>query len=294
MSYGFDYQFGSNGFDASGGYSETAASGAYGGYIPGQYDAYGQEVERINLKSDPNHGKLLRKMQGNSDLKMFVGGLSQQTTTQNLWDYFETFGKVTDIDIKTDPHTGASRGFGFVLFEEAASVEKVVVGGPHNLDGKRIDPKNASKNAKIFVGGLKPDTTDEAIKEYFTTNHGEIESFERGIDKNTNLGKPFAFVTMKDENQAATICKNRWHKIDEKQVECKQAVDNYQYKNQNNWGGGGRGGYGGGYGGYGGGGYGGYNAYSAPNFGSSYGQFSSGKARGGASANRGASRPSPY
>ena len=120
-------------------------------------------------------------MQGNSDLKMFVGGLSQQTTTQNLWDYFETFGKVTDIDIKTDPHTGASRGFGFVLFEEAASVEKVVVGGPHNLDGKRIDPKNASKKAKIFVGGLKPDTTDEAIKEYFTTNHGEIESFERWV-----------------------------------------------------------------------------------------------------------------
>ena len=27
MSYGFDYQFGSNGFDASGGYSEAAASG---------------------------------------------------------------------------------------------------------------------------------------------------------------------------------------------------------------------------------------------------------------------------
>ena len=87
--------------------------------------------------------------------------------------------KFQDVDIKTDPYTGASRGFGFILFEEASSVEKVVVGGPHNLDGKRIDPKNASKNSKIFVGGLKNETTDEDVRKYFEDNFGAIETFER-------------------------------------------------------------------------------------------------------------------
>lgn len=153
--------------------------GAYGGYVPGQYDAYGEEVEKIELKTDPNHGKQLRKLQGQSDLKMFVGGLSQYTTTGGLIEYFEQFGKVQDVDIKTDPHTGASRGFGFILFEEAESVERVTVGGPHNLDGKRIDPKTASKNSKIFVGGLKPETTDEVIKAYFTEQFGVVDSYER-------------------------------------------------------------------------------------------------------------------
>lgn len=150
-----------------------------GGGGGGGAGAEGVVAERVNLKTDPNHGRFLRKMQGQSDVKMFVGGLSQQTTTGGLMEYFETFGKVKDVDIKTDPNTGASRGFGFILFEEAESVEKVIVGGPHNLDGKRIDPKNASKNAKIFVGGLKPETTDEVIRAYFTDTFGEIETFER-------------------------------------------------------------------------------------------------------------------
>ena len=72
----------------------------------------------------------------------------------------------------------------------------------------------------------------------------------------------------------AAICKSKWHTIDNKQVECKTAVDNYQYKSQQAMH------YGGGYGGYGGYGYDQYGG--GPNFGSSYGQFGGGgKAQGG-------------
>ena len=57
-------------------------------------------------------------------------------------------------------------------------------------------------------------------------------------------------------------------------MECKTAVDNYQYKSQQAMH------YGGGYGGYGGYGYDQYGG--GPSFGSSYGQFGGGgKAQGG-------------
>ena len=36
-----------------------------------------------------------------------------------------------------------SRGFGFVTFADAASVDKVLAFGSHELDGKKIDPKVA-------------------------------------------------------------------------------------------------------------------------------------------------------
>ena len=45
-------------------------------------------------------------------------------------------------------------------------------------DGKRIDPKKATKNSKIFIGGLKPETTNETLQEYFAT-FGEVESIDR-------------------------------------------------------------------------------------------------------------------
>ena len=36
-----------------------------------------------------------------------------------------------------------NRGFGFVTFADAASVDKVLASAPHELDGKKIDPKVA-------------------------------------------------------------------------------------------------------------------------------------------------------
>ena len=43
--------------------------------------------------------------------------------SDSLRAYFEKYGEIRDVDIKIDPTTQASRGFGFVLFAESSSID---------------------------------------------------------------------------------------------------------------------------------------------------------------------------
>ncbi|KRY38981.1 RNA-binding protein Musashi -like protein 2 [Trichinella spiralis] len=81
--------------------------------------------------------------------KMFIGGLSWQTSVDSLRQYFMQFGEVTESVVMRDPNTKKARGFGFIKFADAASVDKVLNHQAHELDGKKarnlfgIDPKVA-------------------------------------------------------------------------------------------------------------------------------------------------------
>ncbi|PIO66701.1 hypothetical protein TELCIR_11576 [Teladorsagia circumcincta] len=75
--------------------------------------------------------------------KMFIGGLSWQTTAEGLRDYFGRFGEVNECMVMRDPATKRARGFGFITFVDPASVDRVLATEEHELDGKKIDPKVA-------------------------------------------------------------------------------------------------------------------------------------------------------
>lgn len=57
---------------------------------------------------------------------MFIGGFSWDIIKKDLKDYFFKFGEVVDCILKLDFIIGRLRGFGFVLFKESESVDKVV------------------------------------------------------------------------------------------------------------------------------------------------------------------------
>lgn len=68
--------------------------------------------------------------------KLFVGGLSWETTQDNLQRYFSRYGEVIDCVVMKNAESGRSRGFGFVTFADPANVNVVLQNGPHTLDGR--------------------------------------------------------------------------------------------------------------------------------------------------------------
>ena len=190
--------------------------------------------------------------------KIFVGGLSWGTTEDDLKEYFSRYGGILDCVLKVDASTGRSRGFGFVLFEDAATVDEVLA-QTHILQGRTITPRKARKGRepilKVFVGGVDPAVPERSIWDHFGA-YGKVVDLDLPYDRNKGCRRAFCFVTFETEEAVNAVCKDEKQKLGDKYVDVKRATP----KNTRNGGFFPRGGYAGGRGG--GGSYGGYgNSY---------------------------------
>ncbi|UCG11441.1 MAG: RNA-binding protein [Deltaproteobacteria bacterium] len=86
--------------------------------------------------------------------KLYVGGLSWDTTDDGLREAFEEFGEVIEAKVITDRETGRSRGFGFVTFakEQDATTVMAEMDGT-TLDGNTIKVKEANGKKRGGRGG---------------------------------------------------------------------------------------------------------------------------------------------
>ncbi|XP_041350217.1 RNA-binding protein Musashi homolog 2-like isoform X2 [Gigantopelta aegis] len=186
------------------------------------------KMDSQTQQSSPNSNEEIPNDPG----KMFIGGLSWQTTAEGLREYFNKYGEIKETMVMKDPTTKRSRGFGFVTYRDTSSVEKVLASGPHMLDSKTVDPKVAfprksqqkmiTRTKKIFVGGLSASTTIEDVKKYFQ-QFGAIEDGMLMFDKTTNRHRGFGFITFEQEDVVEKVCEIHFHEINGKMVECKKA-----------------------------------------------------------------------
>ena len=68
-------------------------------------------------------------------MKLYIGNLSWDTTTEDLKSHFEAFGAVSDAIVITDRQSGRSRGFGFVTMDNDEEANKAL----EECNGVEID-----------------------------------------------------------------------------------------------------------------------------------------------------------
>jgi len=170
--------------------------------------------------------------------KIFVGGIPVEACEAHLKDYFQQFGSISYCEIKRNSDTQQSRGFGFVTFQDKASIDRVLNQREHWICGKQVDPKiaeqkpnslnnlmmqmpmipnqmnflpimknpndidTADDRLKIFVGGLPKEATNEDLARYFS-KFGLVQQAVVKIDSITYASRGFGFVLF--ANQAGVI-----------------------------------------------------------------------------------------
>ncbi|XVF36461.1 hypothetical protein REPUB_Repub19eG0060700 [Reevesia pubescens] len=195
--------------------------------------------------------------------KLFVGGISRETSEAILKDHFSKYGNVVSSVVAKDRNTKAPRGFGFVLFSEPSSADKalqdthVVLGRtvevkkaiprseqhqnqqqqqqPHHNSNQQwnsgfgrngndaADSNNHFRTKKIFVGGLSASLTEEEFKNYFE-RFGRITDVVVMHDSSTNRPRGFGFVTFESEESVENVMQKSFHELNNRLVEVKRAV----------------------------------------------------------------------
>lgn len=162
--------------------------------------------------------------------KIWVAGLSYDTTDDALFNYFAQLGEVEKASTMRDKATGKSRGFGFVTYTTQETTDEVLKRTDLELDKRKLElklavPKGGSVTAlpkKVYVAGLLETTSQEAVEGHFS-QFGALT--DCAIQKGKNgLSRGFAFVTYENPTDAAKVIAFTEHVIDDKKVDCKACV----------------------------------------------------------------------
>uniref|UniRef100_A0A8C2YRV9 Heteroous nuclear ribonucleoprotein A3 n=1 Tax=Chinchilla lanigera TaxID=34839 RepID=A0A8C2YRV9_CHILA len=106
---------------------------------------------------------------------------------------------------------------------------------PHKVDGRVVEPKRAVSREdsvkpgahltvkKIFVGGIKEDTEEYNLRDYFE-KYGKIETIEVMEDRQSGKKRGFAFVTFDDHDTVDKIVVQKYHTINGHNCEVKKAL----------------------------------------------------------------------
>uniref|UniRef100_A0A8C2CZN3 Cold-inducible RNA-binding protein B-like n=1 Tax=Cyprinus carpio TaxID=7962 RepID=A0A8C2CZN3_CYPCA len=81
--------------------------------------------------------------------KLFIGGLSYETTEQSLEEAFSKYGSIAKVDVIRDRETDRSRGFGFVTFENPEDAKDAMAAmNGKSVDGRMIRVDEAGKSGR--------------------------------------------------------------------------------------------------------------------------------------------------
>ncbi|KAE9603639.1 putative RNA recognition motif domain-containing protein [Lupinus albus] len=162
--------------------------------------------------------------------KLFIGGISRETTNDILRDHFSMYGTVSDSTVSVDRITRCPRGFGFVTFSDLPAAEKALQ-DTHVILGRTVEVKKAIPRSEqqhqnqIRSRGvsLSADISEEEFKRYFE-RFGRITDVVVMQDSVTHRPRGFGFITFDSEESVEHVVAESFHDLGGRQVEVKRAV----------------------------------------------------------------------
>lgn len=190
-------------------------------------ESYELDGRKLDIKQAVTRETMAQQINRPHSNKVYVAGIAWDCSEEDLADYFKKFGSVAGTMIQKDKFTGRSRGFGFVIFDDAEAVENCLARADQlEIKGRRLEVKRAlakgsavllypdsgGRSNKIYVAGVDAECATEDLHDYFS-QYGAIEECYIQKDRSTGASRGFAFITFVDFAGAESALKKLTHEI---------------------------------------------------------------------------------
>lgn len=182
--------------------------------------------------------------------KIFVHGLTWDTTREHLVSAFEPFGEIEECHVVLDKSTGKGKGYGFVQFSTRRAALKALknpqkkiksrlascqlaslgppANGPSPAQTQVQTPAQAQDGAsgprKIYVGNVPADADPERLMRFFA-KFGEIETGPIGFDTQTGKSRGFALFLYKTTEGFRRAVQEPYKVFEGHQLHCQKAAE---------------------------------------------------------------------
>jgi len=184
--------------------------------------------------------------QHDDDMRLFVGGLPGDADSDHLHRHFRKYGELSEATVIRDRATGRSRHFGFVaLSRPSQAIRSAVLRDSHEIARKKVtvrlhdnneddvlgaeappSPTRGGSSAdnlrKVFIGGLEPHLTSEALRDAFICFGRVVDIF---VARDSNgIPKRFGFVTFESSSAAKKALDKASLRVADVSVQIKSAT----------------------------------------------------------------------
>ncbi|KAK1309220.1 Polyadenylate-binding protein RBP45B [Acorus calamus] len=179
---------------------------------------------------------------GISHRKIFVRGLSPDSTSDDLVGTFSPYGDLEDCNVVLDRPSGKCKGYGFVLFRRRSAAlkalkhpEKKIRGRPAYCQLASLGPSSSERSGdqhhhadvagrKIYVSNVHQDVDRGRLRSFFE-RFGEIETGPLGFDTTTGKSRGFALFVYRTQEGAKKAMEEPYRMFEGHQLHVRKAAD---------------------------------------------------------------------
>ena len=163
--------------------------------------------------------------------KLFVGGISQETTEVDLFAYFKSFGAISSVRIAFDKRLSSrrspdcSKGYAFIQTKTEAVYRRITDHKRHLIKGRIVDINRAieqnelppqdvvlKKHRKLYFRGVRSSTTEAELHAYFSAI-GRVVKVYLIFSPQTGRSRSFGYVEFETLAAALAATTQKSHKL---------------------------------------------------------------------------------